>query len=50
MRTSGWIFMLLSVGSVIVLTAWCFVKVLTMPKPENHVHSPVDIDTRDLNT
>ncbi len=33
MNLYGWIFMLVSVGSVTVLTAWCFNRVLNAPKP-----------------
>ena len=32
MNILGWLFMLVSVGGVIVLTAWCFHKVLGAPK------------------
>ena len=30
----GWIFMHFSVGFVVILTAWCFTKVLGSPKDE----------------
>lgn len=32
MSTMGWIFMIGSVSFVVVLTAWCFYRVLTAPK------------------
>jgi hypothetical protein len=31
MQPLGWIFMLVSVSTVVTLTAWCFYKVLTAP-------------------
>jgi hypothetical protein len=31
MSVLGWIFMLVSLGFVISLTAWCYAKVLTLP-------------------
>jgi hypothetical protein len=50
MTTGGWIFMLASLTFVLALTAFCFAKVLSKPSAANHMHSPVDIDTRDQNT
>lgn len=50
MRLSGWIFMLFSLSFVIVLTAWCFWKVMSKPAATDHMHAPLDIDTKDLNT
>ena len=32
MTNSGWIIMLLSIGSVSLLFIWCIFKVLTIPK------------------
>jgi hypothetical protein len=32
MNLGGWIFMLVSVGFVTVLTFWCFKRVLSAPK------------------
>ncbi len=31
MTTGGWLFMILSVGSVVILTFYCFYRVLTAP-------------------
>lgn len=31
MQPLGWTFMLVSVSAVVILTAWCFYKVLTAP-------------------
>jgi hypothetical protein len=50
MNAFGWTFMLLSNSFVLTLVSWCFFKVLTTPTAVDNIHSPVDIDTRDLNT
>ncbi len=42
--------MLLSIGFVISLTVYCFSRVLSKPSAANHMHAPLDIDTRDLDT
>lgn len=48
MNASGWVFLLLSVGSVTALTVYCFYKVLTLPpSEEDDLHGPLDIDTGD---
>jgi len=47
---AGWAFMLLSCGSMIVWTAWCYFKVLTTPHATEHMHAPLDIDTHDKGT
>jgi hypothetical protein len=48
MTTAGWTIMILSVGSVCILTAYCFYKVLTIPVQDiADVRSPLDIDTGD---
>jgi hypothetical protein len=39
----GWAFMLLSIGFVVVLTAWCFYKVLTVPHPEDEAIPPAGL-------
>ena len=38
-----------SVGSVCILTFYCFYKVMTLPPREaiDHIKAPLDIDTRD---
>jgi hypothetical protein len=38
MTSSGWIIMILSVGSVTTLLTWCVYKVLTIPEETEHVH------------
>jgi hypothetical protein len=50
MTTGGWVFMIGSIGFVLGLTFFCFYHVLKKPAAANHMHSPVDIDTHDLNT
>lgn len=47
MTLGGWIFMLGSVGTVLVLAGYCFWKVLATPGSEERLHAPLDIDTRD---
>ena len=49
MTPGGWIVMLLSVGGVLVLAAYCLYRVLTLPpvEVEEHLKGPLDIDTRD---
>jgi len=39
--------MLLSCGAVLALAAFCLYRVLTTPKSTEHMHAPLDIDTRD---
>lgn len=46
MNTSGWIIMLLSVGTVSILFAWCIYKVLTTPGETEHIHG-FEIETPD---
>jgi hypothetical protein len=49
METGGWILMVLSVGTVVVLFTWCLWKVLfrsSADTPE-HLHGGLDIDTQD---
>lgn len=46
MTTTGWLIMLLSVGSVTWLFAWCLYRVLTAPPPEK-LHGIDDIETPD---
>lgn len=47
MTTEGWIVMLLSVGTVTVLFAWCIRKVLTAPENAESVHG-MDLRTPDM--
>jgi hypothetical protein len=45
MTTGGWMVMLLSVGFVVGLFAWCIVQV--MRRKPDHLHGIEDIDTHD---
>ena len=47
MTTHGWILMIVSMGFVVGLFLFCFYRVLTTPKSEEHMHGPLDIDTGD---
>jgi hypothetical protein len=49
MTGAGWAIMIVSVGSVLALTAFCVARVLTLPSQvvEEHLKAPLDIDTRD---
>ena len=48
MTLGGWITMLLSVGFVTGLLAWCVWLVLGRPEATEHLHAPADIDTADV--
>jgi len=48
MTAGGWIVMLLSVGFVTGLLAWCIYKVIATPGAEKHIHSQADIETPDV--
>ena len=50
MTPSGWLFMVCSIGFVLLLTGWCFYRVLAKPSAANHMHAPLDVDTHDLGT
>jgi hypothetical protein len=49
MTDAGWIIMTVSVGSVLVLTIFCFARILALPPSvaEKHLKAPLDIDTGD---
>ena len=49
MTTAGLIIMVVSVGSVLALVAFCLFRVLMLPPEtvEEHLKAPLDIDTRD---
>jgi len=47
LTTGGWIFMLGSLSFVLWLTFYCFYRVLSKPAATEHMHAPLDIDTRD---
>ncbi|HSW46780.1 MAG TPA: hypothetical protein VLM89_14560 [Phycisphaerae bacterium] len=50
MTPLGWLFMLCSVTLVLTLVVFCFWRVLNTPKTTEHMHAPLDIDTRDADT
>lgn len=50
MTLAGWIFMVCSIGFVLGLIGFCFLKVLSKPSAANHMHGPADIDTHDIGT
>jgi hypothetical protein len=49
MEPAGWAIMIVSVGSVLLLTGFCLYRVLTLPPQvaEEHLHGPLTIDTGD---
>lgn len=47
MTTAGWVFMLSSVTFVVALVSFCFYRVLKQPSSTEHMHAPLDVDTRD---
>ncbi len=50
MTWAGWLLMVLSCGSVVALMAFCYARVLRAPRPEEHMHAPLEIDTHDADT
>ena len=48
MTPLGWLVMIVSVSSVIALTAFCLYRVLTLPPIEaEDLHSPLEIEMRE---
>ncbi|BBO33215.1 hypothetical protein [Lacipirellula parvula] len=49
MNLAGWAIMIVSIGSVCALSAFCFYRLLMLPPREllEHEKAPLDIDTRD---
>ena len=49
MTPAGWAIMIISVSSVLALTAFCMYRVLTLPAQviEEHLKGPLVIDTKD---
>ena len=48
LNTGGWIMLIGCIGLVCALCLFCFWKIMTEPKPSEHHHAPLDIDTRDI--
>ncbi len=47
MTLAGWFVMILAIGGMTGLLSWCIYKVLSTPESTEHLHAPLDIDTRD---
>lgn len=47
MTLGGWVVMLVSIGLVTGLLAWCVVRVLRTPEASKHVHPPSDLEAHD---
>ena len=50
LTAGGWTVMIVCIGFVCGLMAFCFSRILRGPKPSEHHHAPLNIDTRDRNT
>jgi hypothetical protein len=49
LSTAGWIVMVGCITLVCSLASFCYYHVLREPRPSEHHHAPLDIDTKDLN-
>ena len=47
LTTGGWVMMIGCIGMVCSLCAFCFYRIMREPRPSEHHHGPLDIDTRD---
>ena len=47
LTTAGWIVMVSCIALVCGLCAFCFYRILREPRPSEHLHAPLDIDTHD---
>ena len=47
LNTAGTIVMVACIGCVISLMGFCYYRVLREPRPSEHHHAPLDIDTHD---
>ena len=47
MTSTGWIVMIVAIGGMTSLLAWCVYKVMSTPDATKHLHSPMDIDPGD---
>ena len=48
MNPAGWIMMIVTCGFVLCLAIFCFYRVLTTSGTQEHLHAPLEIDTRDV--
>lgn len=47
LTTGGWTVMILCVGLVTSLMLYCYYRILSEPRPSEHHHAPLEIDTHD---
>lgn len=47
MSTEGWITMVVSIGGVISITTWCFIKIFSTPNKEEDL-SGIELVTPDM--
>ncbi len=45
---SGAVLMTLSIGMVLALSGYCLWRILSEKRPEKYHHTPLDIDTHDV--
>ena len=50
MSAGGWLFMLVSCGTMTGLLGWCIYKIVSTPKASEHLHAQTDIDPGDADT
>ena len=50
LTAAGWVVMIGCVSFVCGLCCFCFYRILREPRPSEHHHTTLDIDTHDLNT
>ena len=48
LNAGGWVMLIGCIGLVCTLCSFCFWKILTEQEPSQHHHTPLDIDTHDL--
>ncbi len=47
---AGWTLMIGCIAMVCGLCVFCFYRIMREPRPSEHHHAPLDIDTHDLDT
>lgn len=47
---AGLTLLIVCIGFVLALAGFCFKRLLSQPRPGDHHHAPLDIDTRDHDT
>lgn len=50
MTTAGWVIMITSISCVVALASFCYYRVLRSPSAAQHMHAPLEIDTKDKGT